>query len=300
MDLHGIGVERLAESSVDGVVPFGPRPQVVVEELTAVAPATFGLVQCRLGIAEGLFGPPDRGAEGDAARDGQSVERTGSFDRDAGLAELFGEFHGSGHTEDVGTNDGELVAADAGEDVVATEDRLEPPGHGTQCVVTGREPPGVVVGLEAVDVDRAHGDAVLVVGRVLQCLIETGEKVVPAREAGQWVEPEIVGIVADEHTRAVLGADDGDADRLVGAVIGVTSGQDRGAEAGPVPSGEIQQGGQCGVVVGVQIGGKTRSLRHRRRRSRRGYLARAGGGGQSPVPGVHRSPSGASGRSDDD
>ena len=132
-----------------------------------------------------------------------------------------------------GQQDGELVAADAGDQVTGADAALEPLGDGEQHLVTGGVPAAVVDVLEAVEVDeqQAHPGAVAEqpVGALLQlgAVGDAGEGVAedlvlvepPGGQVGQargeheggvdaGPQPRVVHAGVAEHGVRVEGADD--------------------------------------------------------------------------------------------
>ena len=118
-----------------------------------------------LGRAQGLVGLAERqlaagGAERgdtDARADGERP-LAGAVRQAEGVDHPLGDVLGLGHR--AGDQDGELVAAEAGDEVVLADDGVEAAGHLDQQLVAGLVPGDVVDGLEAVEVE--HQQAALV------------------------------------------------------------------------------------------------------------------------------------------
>ena len=158
----------------------------VAEELDAVLARPLGLVHRGVGVAQqrvrvGLAGrgEPAADADADVAALAADVER---------LAERGAQPSG-GHRRlrlvlDAGAEDGELVAAEAGDHVVVADRAAQPVRDLDQQPVAGLVAEAVVDDLEVVEVEEQHRDALPVAGGDAQRRQERGA----IRQPGESVE----------------------------------------------------------------------------------------------------------------
>jgi hypothetical protein len=147
----------------------------IVEDLVARLARLLGAVHGRIGVAQQRMGvvlarPAE--ADADAGRDVAALaveherlaQRVGQPSRDlqrVGLA------------RDAGQQHGELVAAEAGDDVAGTQHAAQPLGHAAEQPVAGAVAQRVVDHLEVVEVDEQHRHALaLGVQRAAEALEE--------------------------------------------------------------------------------------------------------------------------------
>ena len=94
---------------------------------------------------------------------------------------------------DVGCEDDELVAADAGDGVHRAQDRVQLGGDPAQHRVSCGVPAGVVDLLEPVEVDEEHGSAPTRTLRVGEGLVDAVDEQRPIRQPGQRVVRRLLG-----------------------------------------------------------------------------------------------------------
>ncbi len=162
-------------AALDGAVQLVAGAQVVdravvfarVEQLGAVAAQLLGAVHRRVGVAQqrlGRVGAAARQRDADARGHEHLAFHERDRPRDRLGEPLRDELDGllAGH---VVAEDRELVAAEAGDDVVRAHGRAQPVGHGHEQAVAGRVTEAVVHHLEAVEVEEQHRDALAVAAR---------------------------------------------------------------------------------------------------------------------------------------
>ena len=112
----------------------------------------LGLAQRLVGLAEGELaaGGAELG-DTDARADGEGPV-AGAVRHAEHVDDALGDLLGLGQR--AGDQDGELVAAEAGDQVVVADDGVEPAGDLDQQLVAGLVPGDVVDGLEAVEVEH--------------------------------------------------------------------------------------------------------------------------------------------------
>ena len=124
----------------------------MVRQAHAALAGLLGLAQRLVGLAEGELaaggaelGDADAGADGEGPLAG-AVRH--AEDVDDALGDVLGL------DDRAGDEDGELVAAEAGDQVVLADDGVQPAGHLDQQLVAGLVPGDVVDGLEPVEVEH--------------------------------------------------------------------------------------------------------------------------------------------------
>ena len=108
-------------------------------------------------------------------------------------------------------DDGELVAAEAGDQLVAADHRAQPVGDLDQQLVAGRMAVNVVDRLEAVEVDAEDGERLAGVGGAGD---GAGEMVVEHRPVGQAGQRVVIGEVGDPRRRFLALGDVADGEHL--------------------------------------------------------------------------------------
>ena len=94
---------------------------------------------------------------------------------------------------DVVEQDGELVAALAGEGIALAQARLEPGGHLHEQIVAGRVPEAVVDGLESIEIEEENGEPVsLAPSRTRERALDQIEEQRPVGQARERVVQRIV------------------------------------------------------------------------------------------------------------
>ena len=189
-------------AALDGAVQRVAGAQVVdravvlarVEQLGAVAAEVLGPVHRGVGVAQQRLGRVGRAArQRDADAGGHEHlafhERDRSRDR---LGQPFGHQLGGLLAGDVVAQDGELVAAEAGDDVGRAHGRAQPVGHRDQQAVAGGVAEAVVHHLEPVEVEEQHRDALVVALGVGELAAEALDEVQAVREAGERVVDRLV------------------------------------------------------------------------------------------------------------
>ena len=133
----------------------------MVGQPDAALAGLLGRAQRRVGLAEGELaaGGAELG-DTDAGADGEGPV-AGAVRQAEGVDDALGDLLGLDHR--AGDQDGELVAAEAGDEVVLADDGVQAAGHLDEQLVAGLVPGDVVDGLEAVEVE--HEQAALVEGR---------------------------------------------------------------------------------------------------------------------------------------
>ena len=168
-----------------------------VEHLVAGPPCRLGPVHGRVGVAEDIGGVTvARGAEGDAdARRGHhlmGVDFEGLRER---LENALGDPGGVARGDDVSEKHGELVAAQPRNRVPGPQAGGESPRELEQQLVSHRMSQAVVDVLEAVDVEKEHAVAgVLVPPRLLHGEAEAVHEEAPV---GELCEGVVEGVVED-------------------------------------------------------------------------------------------------------
>jgi hypothetical protein len=113
------------------------------------------------------------------------------FAQDVG--EPGGELIGLDRTLDVGPDDDELVAGEAGQGVASPQAPLEPAAHHLQQLVARRVPEAVVHPLEVVQVQERHDHVPADAGGPQQRPLEAVHEQVPVRQVGEGVVQAQVG-----------------------------------------------------------------------------------------------------------
>ena len=179
------------------------------DEVDAVLAAAFGVAQGQVGLLEELLdGGAVAGEAGQAAADGQDAPAIGTEQVQVGVAELLLESFGQqdrlagvlgrggaplaldvagGAVGVVPEDHGELVAADAADDIVAAAAAPHQDRRLAQDLVAGQVAVDVVVVLEIVDVEDEQGDAALGLPGVVENLPGELPDVPAVLQAGQIV-----------------------------------------------------------------------------------------------------------------
>ncbi len=211
-----VAVERAPERALGEQARHGLGVHRLVEELVARAAASLGAVHRRVGVLQearrALRRPVgDRDADAGRHRDLGARERERFGER---LRGALGQLGGLLLAAQVLAEHHELVAADAGDGVLATHGRGQAAAHRHQQLVAGLVAEAVVDQLEAVEVDEEHGDVGVVVGlgEPVQGVLEAVLRERPVREAGERVvereAPELLRarVAVDRERGEVAGA----------------------------------------------------------------------------------------------
>ena len=187
--------EGVAKVVFDLMAPHGLRAQSRVEDVVPAAASLLGSVHGRVGGSEQfgrVVGGVARHDDADAGGDGERIR----VDHDRWLE------GGPDPVDDpgdlvVGANSGgdddELVAADSGGRVMASDDTGEAAAHLGEKAVPGAVAHTVVDGLETVQVEVEHGDRRIGPVDLVEAVLQPGDEQVPVRQAGQRVVHGLVG-----------------------------------------------------------------------------------------------------------
>src|SRR5258708_25586330 len=102
------------------------------------------------------------------------------------LMTLCHEFHNIAGAADHGLNDGKLVAAEPGDEIVLSDTVFDPLGHSLQQFVADMMSERIVDALELVDVDIKQGELLVPAGSLERALDLLAEQH-PVRQVGQRV-----------------------------------------------------------------------------------------------------------------
>ena len=189
-----VGGDGIAQRQFQRAARLHARVHRRLEETEGAASAGLGAVERHVGILEqfvrlaavvGGKRDADRGV-GDHDMAAQIV---GQAD---GIADAARQRRGVDRFPDAGLDDGELVAADARDQVVLAEAGRQPGGHRLQQLVADGMAERIVDALELVEVEVEHGDA-LVVRQGGDGLVELLLQERPVGQVGKRVVPRHVG-----------------------------------------------------------------------------------------------------------
>ena len=191
------------ETLLDLVARGGPGPHGLVEELPGRLPLVLGAVHGQIGVAQqGVGGGGGIPRLGDDDADGGGEPVLGGPDDDGprqlGQDDLG---HPEGHVDrlDVGADDDEFVAAEAGDGVGAPAGLGQAVGQLPQGQVADVVAEEVVHGLEAVEVDEEDGQGRVVAAADGQGLVDPVVEQGPVGKAGEGV---VEGLVLAEPLQA--------------------------------------------------------------------------------------------------
>ena len=154
-----VGVDRLAQGLLQLQALDQLGPDRLVEQLVDAAAAVLGPLEGGVGVRQQRLGPagarPGQG-DADAGRDDDLLPADGERGGQPGGHPL-GQADRVPLVGQVGAEDGELVAAEAGHGVAGAQDAAQPAGHRDQQPVDGVVAEALGHLLEAVEVDHQHG-----------------------------------------------------------------------------------------------------------------------------------------------
>jgi hypothetical protein len=208
--------QRLAQAALQRQPAQRDRAQRVVEGLAARLAVLLGTVHRGVGVLHQLVGvvAVAGACDGQADRRGDEARLPVEIDRGSQRGgQAFGDAQRLGLPRDVGDQDGELVTAEAGDDVLGAQRGGQAARDGLQQAVAGAVAERVVDELEVVDVDeqdRDVADSARIARTTLQRVLDTLDERAAVGQAGQW-------IVCGAMSQRGLGARRGGAGQLVGA-----------------------------------------------------------------------------------
>ena len=208
-------VERVAQAALELETLHRTLAHRVVEDLAARLAHLLGAVHRRVGVAQQRVRIMLAGsAEADANTGGHVAALAVEHERLVqGLGQAARHPERVGLAGDAGQQDGELVAAEAGDDVARSQDAAQPLGHAAEEAIAGAVAERVVDDLEVVEVDEQHGDAPLGAQRAAQAREEE-------LAVGQARERVVVGLPGELVLgEPALGDVDAVADPRLGATV---------------------------------------------------------------------------------